>query len=117
MSFIIVKIIPYKMATNENLKKRGFYGLLFKKNPEFSTHPSFYKPVDSAKRVAAWTGLTLVRIPVYIVGAAVVVPFAILYGVYYTLADGIPRKMCGQTFFRSADPRLPDSAYMHGHGA
>jgi len=100
------------MATNDS-KDRGLYGLLFKKNPKYSTHPDFYKPVDSVKRAAAWTGLTLVRIPIFAVAA----PFMILYGVYYTIVDGIPRKMCGLTFFRSADPRLPDSAYMHGHGA
>jgi hypothetical protein len=104
------------MAAN-NSKDRGFYGLLFKKNPKNSTHPAFYKPVDSVKRAAAWTGLTIIRIPVYAVVAAVATPVMIVYGVYYTIVDGIPRKMCGQTFFRSADPRLPDSAYMHGHGA
>ena len=105
------------MATDS--KNRGFYGVLYKKNPEFSTHPSFYKPVDSVKRVAAWTGLNLARIPVFTViatAAAVASPFVILYGVYYTIVDGIPRKMCGLTFFKSADPRPPDSAYMHGHG-
>ena len=105
------------MANNENPKNRGLYGLLFKKNPEFSTHPSFYKPVDSVKRVAAWTGFTLVRIPIYTVAAVVITPCVIIYGVYYTIVDGIPRKMCGKTFFISADQRPPDSAYMHGHGA
>jgi hypothetical protein len=100
------------MATIDS-KNRGFYGLLFKKNPQNSTHPDFYKPVDSVKRAAAWTGLTLVRIPVYTAIAAVAVPIMIVYGVYYTLVDGIPQKMSGQTFFRSADPRLPDSEYMH----
>jgi hypothetical protein len=103
------------MATKDS-KNRGFHGLIFKKKQQNSNQLDF-KPIDSVKRAAAWTGINLVRIPVYTVGAAVVVPFAILYGVYYTLADGIPRKMCGLTFFISADPRLPDSAYMHGHGA
>jgi hypothetical protein len=104
------------MATNDS-KNRGFYGLLFKKNPQNSTHPDFYKPVDSLKRAAAWSGLTLVRIPVFTIIAALATPCIIVYGVYYTIVDGIPRKMSGLTFFKSADPRPPDSAYMHGHGS
>lgn len=100
------------MTTNDS-KDRGLYGLFYKKNPYNSTDPDFYKPVDSVKRATAWTGITLARIPLFAVAA----PFVILYGVYYTIVDGIPRKMSGMTFFKSADPRLPDSAYMHGHGA
>ena len=101
------------MSSKPSDKDRGLYGLLYKENKECSLHPEFYKPVDSPKRALAWSAIWLARIPII----AIAVPFYIVGGIIYTVTEGIPRKMCGQTFFISADRRVPDEAYMHGHGA
>jgi len=102
------------MSSKEQaIESRGLYGLLYQKNQQYSLDPEFYKPVDSLKRLSVWSVIWLARVPIIAIAA----PFYIVGGLIYTVTEGIPRKMCGQTFFISADRRVPDSAYMHGHGA
>jgi len=99
-------------SKEQTIDSRGLYGVLYQKNKQDSLAPEFYKPIDSPKRALAWSVIWLARIPIIAIAA----PFYIVGGIIYAVTDGIPRKMCGQTFFRSADLRVPDSAYMHGHG-
>ena len=41
-------------------------------------------------------------------------PFAAVYGLFYTVGTGIPRKLAGKTFLESAEP--PDPNDYEGHG-
>ena len=100
------------MSSKSPVKNRGIEGLLYHKTKQGSLEPEL-KPIDSPKRVLAWSAIWLARIPII----AIAVPFYIVGGIIYTVTEGIPRKMCGQTFFISADRRVPDEAYMHGHGS
>ena len=41
-------------------------------------------------------------------------PFTLLYGLYYTVNTGIPRKLAGKTFLRTKDPDYEVDYYGHG---
>lgn len=100
------------MSTNDNTKKnRGFNGLMLEK--DYKT----WKPVNSIGRAMVWGSAYLITAPIW-------VPCKIIYHIVYAVDEGIPRKMCGQSYF----PEKPtydsntrtyysrDEMIGHGHG-
>jgi hypothetical protein len=68
---------------------RGIKGVLFHSNGKMKS------PVKGIKQIA-------------------LLPFAIVYGIGYTLCTGIPRKLVGKTFLESAEP--PQQIDYYGYG-
>ena len=70
-------------------KQRGVYGAVFHKNGRMK------QPWKGPKQV-------------------LLLPLSVCYGLYYTLNTGIPRKLAGKTFLKSAEPDDPFDYYGHG---
>jgi hypothetical protein len=71
-------------------KRRGVKGVLFRRDGTM-------KPLWKGPKQAA------------------LLPFAAVYGLFYTMATGIPRKLAGKTFLKSAEPADDPNDY-EGHG-
>jgi len=92
------------MTSNENTtKNRGFNGLMLEK--DYKT----WKPVNSIGRALVWGSAYLITAPIW-------VPCKIIYHIVYALDEGIPRKMCGQSYFPEKEHHNNRDMIGHGHG-
>ena len=97
------------MSTNDNTKKnRGFNGLMLEK--DYKT----WKPVNSIGRAMVWGCAYLITAPIW-------VPCKIIYHIVYAVDEGIPRKMCGQSYFPEKEQYNTNTrdemiGLGHGHG-